>query len=43
MSRSDVLDLLGVCCLAVFAYAVWPAAALLVFGVAALAMAWVRP
>lgn len=30
------LDLLGVCCLALFAFAVWPAAALLVFGVAAL-------
>ncbi|MGH8430473.1 MAG: hypothetical protein ACREUF_08730 [Solimonas sp.] len=43
MSRSDVLDLLGVCCLAVFAYAIWPAAALLVFGAAALLMSWARP
>lgn len=30
------LDLLGVCCLALFAFAIWPAASLLVVGTAAL-------
>jgi hypothetical protein len=34
------LDILGVVCLAVFAFAVWPPAALLVVGVAALLVSW---
>lgn len=36
MSKTDVLDLSGACLLTVFAYAVWPPLALLVFGVAIL-------
>lgn len=39
--KSTILDLLGVACLALFAFSVWPPACLLVVGVAALAMAWV--
>lgn len=39
---SDILDLLGVTCLAVFAYFVYPPAALLVVGVAALLISWRR-
>jgi hypothetical protein len=39
--RSTVLDLVGVLCLALFAYAIWPPACLLPVGVAALVMAWV--
>lgn len=35
------LDLFGVCCLALFAFAVWPPACLLIVGVAALLMSWV--
>ena len=42
VTRSDYLDLFGVCCMALFAYAVWPAAALLVVGAAALGMSWAR-
>ena len=34
------LDLLGVCCLALFAFSVWPPACLLVMGVAALVMSY---
>ena len=37
MTKADVFDLLGVCLLAVFAFAVWPALSLLVVGLAALA------
>lgn len=37
---TTALDLLGVACLAVFAFAVWPPACLLVIGVAALLMSW---
>lgn len=40
MAKTDVLDLLGVCCVALFAYAIWPAACLLVMGAAALLMSW---
>ena len=32
------LDLLGVCCLALFAFAIWPPACLLVMGIASLLM-----
>lgn len=42
MSLSDWLDLLGVGCLALFAYAIWPPACLFVVGAAALAMGWAR-
>lgn len=42
MHASDALDLLGVACLALFAFAVWPPACLLVVGVAALLMSWRR-
>ena len=38
MSKTDALDLLGVCCLALFAFAVWPPACLFVMGAAALLM-----
>lgn len=34
------LDLLGVCCLALFAFAIWPPACLLVMGAAALLFSW---
>lgn len=34
------LDLLGIACLAAFAFFVWPPACLIVIGVAALAMSW---
>lgn len=34
------LDLLGVACVAFFAFAVWPPACLLVVGVAALLISW---
>lgn len=40
MSKSDALDLLGVCLVAVFGFAVWPPLCVLVFGVAALLMSW---
>lgn len=36
MSKTDILDLAGVACLALFAYAIWPAACLFVMGAAAL-------
>jgi hypothetical protein len=42
VSFTDVLDLLGVACVALFAFAVWPPAALLVVGVAALLISWRR-
>ena len=42
MSLTDVLDLLGVCCLSLFAFAVWPPACLLVVGAAALLVSWRR-
>lgn len=35
------LDILGVFCLSVFAFSIWPPACLLVMGVAALAMSYV--
>lgn len=38
MSKTDALDVLGVFLLALFAFAVWPPACLLVMGVAALLM-----
>lgn len=41
MTRSDALDLFGVTALAAFAACIWPPACLLVFGAAALVMAWV--
>ncbi len=37
---STWLELLGVTCLAAFAFAIWPPACLLVVGVAALLIAW---
>ncbi len=37
---SDFLDLLGVLCLAVLAFLVWPPAALGVVGVSALVASW---
>lgn len=40
MSKTDVLDLAGLCLLTVFAFAVWPPAALAVFGVGCLAASW---
>lgn len=40
MSKSDLLDLLGLCCLAMFAFTVWPPLCLLVVGLAALWMGW---
>jgi len=40
VSRTDVLDLLGMSLLAVFAFAVWPPLCLLVAGIAALVMSW---
>lgn len=42
MKLSDFLDILGVCCIAGFAYAVWAPACLLVVGAAALLMSWRR-
>lgn len=42
MKLTDLLDLLGVSCLALFAFAVWPPACLLVVGVAAVLMSWRR-
>lgn len=36
MSKTDILDLLGVCLVTLFAYAVWPPLALGVFGCAVL-------
>lgn len=37
---TDYLDILGVFLLALFAFAVWPPACLLVMGVAALLISW---
>lgn len=42
MKPTDVLDLAGIICLALFAFAVWPPAALLVIGAAALLVSWRR-
>lgn len=42
MKVTDVLDLVGVSCLALFAFAVWPPACLAVVGVAALLISWRR-
>jgi uncharacterized membrane protein len=39
---TDVLDLLGVSLLALFAFAVYPPSCLLVLGVAALLISWRR-
>lgn len=36
MSKTDLLDLAGACLVTLFAFAVWPPLALLVFGVALL-------
>lgn len=38
--KTTVLDLLGVACLALFAYSIWAPACLLIVGVAALLMSW---
>lgn len=38
MTKTDVLDLLGLCLLALFGYAVYAPLCLLVFGLGALAM-----
>jgi hypothetical protein len=40
VSRTTLLDLLGIGCLALFAFAIWPPACLLALGVAALLMSW---
>lgn len=40
MSKTDVLDILGISCFALCAALVWPPAALLVFGAAFLLMSW---
>lgn len=37
---TDYLDILGVFLLALFAFAIWPPASLLVMGVAALLISW---
>lgn len=37
---TTVLDLLGVACIAAFAFFLWPPACLLVLGAAALLMSW---
>lgn len=37
MGKDDVFELAGLCLLALFAYAIWPALPLLVFGLGALA------
>ena len=42
MKISDILDLLGVICLAIFAWNIYPPAALLVVGIAALAISYFR-
>lgn len=42
MKLTDFFDVLGVLCLALFAYALYPAACLAVLGVAALLMSWRR-
>lgn len=38
---TTVLDLIGIVCLVAFAWCVWPPAALLVAGVAAVVASWV--
>ncbi len=40
MTKSTAFDLLGVCCLSLFAFAIWPPACLLVFGAAGLLASW---
>lgn len=39
---TTILDLLGVACFALFAFAIWPPACLLVLGVAAMWISWSR-
>lgn len=38
--RTTVLDLIGISCLCLFAFAIWPPLPLLVLGVAALTISW---
>jgi len=40
MSKTDALDLLGVSCLALLAFAIWPPASLGVLGATALLASW---
>lgn len=40
MLKSDVLDIVGLCLLALFGYAIWEPICLAVFGVGALLMSW---
>lgn len=40
--KTTILDVLGVICLALFAYSLWAPACLLVIGVSALAVSWVE-
>lgn len=40
VKKTTALDLLGTVCLAIFAFAIWPPACLLVIGVSALAQSW---
>jgi hypothetical protein len=42
VSVTDILDLFGIVCLVLFAFAIWPPAALAVLGLAALLMSWRR-
>lgn len=42
MKLTDSLDVIGVVCLALFAYSLFPSAALAVVGVAALLISWRR-
>lgn len=37
---TTVLDILGIACVAMFAFLVWPPAGLLVLGIAALTASW---
>ena len=43
VSKSDALDIAGMCLLGLFAFAVWPPLILLVFGIGALAASWKAP
>jgi len=40
VTRTTYLDLMGITCLALFAYSIWPPAVLLAVGVAALLISW---
>ena len=40
MKHTTYLDLMGVSCLSLFAYAIWPPAVLLAVGAAALLVSW---